>query len=986
MNNDDVYREYLLATSSPPPAPPVVPRQPLLKETEEEIRADIKRLMMIPKNFPGGSTQSNTQPAGRDVVELEQPPVPTEPDMVAVEAAVQAVGDFLGNAGMGVLKGIPEGLSKASQQIGDTFTGGFWSSHIEPYINKIPGVEAANTAMENALKTEGKVQEVAKSVSSPLSQVFIPGAFATRVAKAAGIGQRILAEALGYGIAEVATVDPKDKTLLELGLTALDMSPEWKTIFEQSLAAQEDDNAFMERIKNAPRRFLEGGAMGVVFERVLDGAGMLYRAVKESPVLKDGAAGLSLIPRRLGGARLTKGEYEELLKPSKKRKKWGQERKEAFREGVAEVNAVRQARLTRRTGLQGQDPLSAYGGSKGRLEAQRRAEVDAAEKTEKARLLEGRQKIYQDIPNQNLWNKKFRGEVNKAIEKMEYGGSASAAVNRANLEAIPRILKKDGWTVRHASSGAARKSSRYLVAPDGKYEVRLSDHYLPETPQREYSRSISAARWDDEIVLGGADDPQEIITQIKGLYADVGRHRHRPQKRGLFGIEAPAPDAPLPRVEPAQQSQAMKVAIENGSLTDVIRQAATEEQIKLTEKASKGLALLPDQHAVGDPNIAPSVDVLFTDRLDEVGTNFMKWVDYNGQGKFLHSNQKTAASIDFSTTCGKRSCSVGSCLYCYVDAGRVINKEGDRVIAAGGKIEDTGLGKRQAKTDKLEHNFDQAIFDKMPESVINGFNQDGGLRMFSFGDFREGVDEVNVQKTLDAAAKIGLNIKAITKSREFVEMFGDHPALRLNISMDNIPGDISNAFNRAEAIQMKTRYPNLRIRSVAVNSAEVEKFGKMVDDAGKPLIDVLTLYHGPTNFRLKTKDTPLDKVVMHLGRKSERTDVLYKVIMLKLDDPDFTPPGAKEQILKAYGGEEGFHKWLDTWENMETKTKVFKGFVEKFGKRMCCKTGKCSSDPDVNCGFGVVDDAAMKMIGFALGLAGAAYPELSRHDGDTDGS
>ena len=439
--------------------------------------------------------------------------------------------------------------------------------------------------------------------------------------------------------------------------------------------------------------------------------------------------------------------------------------------------------------------------------------------------------------------------------------------------------------------------------------------------------------------------------------------------------------ANLARVPPEEYSPAMLEALETGDLADVIRVAQTEEQIKATNKATRGLEKLPDQrHAVGDPNVPRQVSSHFDARLDDDGVAFMKWMRNNRHGKILHPNQKTAASIDFSTTCGKRSCSVGSCLYCYVDEGRVINKARDEAIAGGGSATDTGLGSAQAKVDKLEHNFDPEIFNRMPKSVIDAFNMDGGLRMFSFGDFREGIDDANVKATLDAALERGLFIKATTKSREFVEQFGDHPALRINISMDNIPGDISNAFTREDAIALKARFPNLRIRSVAVNREEVEQFGAMVDDAGQPLIDVLTLYHGKTNFKNAPSGTPADQIIMVNGVKKVRTDSLSKVIMLKLDDPEFTPPGAKQVILDAYGGEEGFRAWLDTWESMEDKTKVFKGFIEKFGKRMCCRSGKCASDPTTKCGFGVVEDAPIKMIGFALGLAGAAYPELSPPD------
>jgi len=446
------------------------------------------------------------------------------------------------------------------------------------------------------------------------------------------------------------------------------------------------------------------------------------------------------------------------------------------------------------------------------------------------------------------------------------------------------------------------------------------------------------------------------------VVAWLGDTAYRPKVKKDATPAVKSGAAPAPIASPAEQSPAMVKAIEEGDFTDVIRVMTDEAQLADTHKASRGLAKLPDQTAAkGDPNIAPGVAKQFDDRLDQDGVHFMKWVRNNQKGKFLHQNQKTAASVDFSTTCGKRSCNTGSCLYCYVDEGRVINKERDKAIAAGGTVKDTGLGSAQAKTDKLEHNFDPEIFNKMPKSVIDAFNQDGGLRMFSFGDYRDGIDNANVKATLDAALERGINIKAITKSEEFVEQFGDHPALRLNVSMDKVPTDVSNAWTAEKAIAAKQRYPNLRIRSVALNEKEIDEFGKMTMPDGSPLIDVITLYHGKTNF------TP----------KGERTDKLSKVVLAKLNDPEFTPPEGRQQILDQFGGEDGLKAYLDTWKNMTPKGAAHKHARETYKNRVCCTNGKCSADPGTKCGFGVIKEAPLNIIALLLGSAAAAYPELA---------
>jgi len=60
--------------------------------------------------------------------------------------------------------------------------------------------------------------------------------------------------------------------------------------YHPGIGAQEGETEFLERVKNAPRRFLEGGPMGMVFERALRAVGATYRAVANSPGRKRPAA------------------------------------------------------------------------------------------------------------------------------------------------------------------------------------------------------------------------------------------------------------------------------------------------------------------------------------------------------------------------------------------------------------------------------------------------------------------------------------------------------------------------------------------------------------------------------------------------------------------------------------------------------------------------------------------------------------------------
>ena len=138
-----------------------------------------------------------------------------------------------------------------------------------------------------------------------------------------------------------------------------------------------------------------------------------------------------------------------------------------------------------------------------------------------AKLALERSQNAEKLEMSGLWNKGFSDRVKKAASNDAIFGGYKKAFNEANMEAVPRIMKKEGWTVRHASKGkSGKKSSRYLLSPDGKFEVRLSDHYLPDTPQREYSQGKYGMSWDDEIVLHGNESPLEILDEIKGLYMD----------------------------------------------------------------------------------------------------------------------------------------------------------------------------------------------------------------------------------------------------------------------------------------------------------------------------------------------------------------------------------------------------------------------------------------------------------------------------------
>ena len=243
-------------------------------------------------------------------------------------------------------------------------------------------------------------------------------------------------------------------------------------------------------------------AGGMLTGRVPYDERILAQAALDTPLLGGllGTATRSLPEGQVLGAfvpgpRLTKDFYESIINTkSKQRSRWSDEgdKKKAY-------NRIKDVQRERGL-LKGEDSLSApkyYEYELQQLRKNRKAEslVDP------------------------LWNKKFTEDF-KTSYMIDF--PINQIRNRAVLEAVPRNLKKEGWTVGHASSNrSGKKSSRYLVSPDKQFEVRLSDHYLPDTPERMHHRSqTSGPRWNDEVVLTGTESVQSVINSIKQLYND----------------------------------------------------------------------------------------------------------------------------------------------------------------------------------------------------------------------------------------------------------------------------------------------------------------------------------------------------------------------------------------------------------------------------------------------------------------------------------
>ncbi|HLO11176.1 MAG TPA: hypothetical protein VK190_02845 [Pseudoneobacillus sp.] len=181
----------------------------------------------------------------------------------------------------------------------------------------------------------------------------------------------------------------------------------------------------------------------------------------------------------------------------------------------------------------------------------------------------------------------------------------------------------------------------------------------------------------------------------------------------------------------------------------------------------------------------------------------------------LCTNGKTYRSLDLSTNCPKRQAGK-PCSYCYVETARK-----------------TGIRAKQVH-DKLDYNNDIL---GLKQDTIDKLNTMGGLRLFSFGDYMEWMDE-DLMKIISDAKEKGLKLKAITKVPEFVHKYHDHIDL-INVSVDNL----NEGMDINVAKQLKNMYDNVRIRAAIMNENDISALS---------WVDVLTLNHARNGYHVFT--------------------------------------------------------------------------------------------------------------------------------------
>ena len=107
---------------------------------------------------------------------------------------------------------------------------------------------------------------------------------------------------------------------------------------------------------------------------------------------------------------------------------------------------------------------------------------------------------YMNVPISESWSKPNIENV-RSYAGIDTG-MADEAARRATVEAIVRELRKTGSKVVHTSKAGKLASSRYLQTPTGRV-VRISDHEIPQTAQRDYMSAVhgGASKYDVDLIV-----------------------------------------------------------------------------------------------------------------------------------------------------------------------------------------------------------------------------------------------------------------------------------------------------------------------------------------------------------------------------------------------------------------------------------------------------------------------------------------------------
>lgn len=186
----------------------------------------------------------------------------------------------------GVAKGVPIGLSNFAKEFNKTFLPGY-EENVVPFLNEnVPGLKSLNQFTQDIFEYKNKAQEIGGGfIGEPLGEFGVSGGALSGVAKTAGIGNRFLANVLGYGTAEVIAVPVEEQGLLSMGIEYLSPDSPVTTAILESLKSDEDQSVFIQKLQKAPENFFVGGVVGEQLDKAVRGVGTLYKYIKNSPKL-----------------------------------------------------------------------------------------------------------------------------------------------------------------------------------------------------------------------------------------------------------------------------------------------------------------------------------------------------------------------------------------------------------------------------------------------------------------------------------------------------------------------------------------------------------------------------------------------------------------------------------------------------------------------------------------------------------------------------
>jgi len=135
----------------------------------------------------------------------------------------------------------------------------------------------------------------------------------------------------------------------------------------------------------------------------------------------------------------------------------------------------------------------------------------------------------------DAWTKPNRERV---LNSTYDSDTIDAEARLATVEAIAREAKKRGLEVYYTSKGQrGRAGSRYIELPDGG-KVRVSDHELPDTAQRRYTRSEGIGNFADEIIVSDWET-SSVDDYLKRILSSDDTQRLARAKEQGFDVDNP---------------------------------------------------------------------------------------------------------------------------------------------------------------------------------------------------------------------------------------------------------------------------------------------------------------------------------------------------------------------------------------------------------------------------------------------------------------